>query len=100
RVRRASPLFPYTTLFRSADDHLPGQRVRLEDLGVADRFGPVVTEPQLAVQFDPLRGGEFALLLLELERDVEQSFLHTLRRHRFRSEEHTSELQSRVDLVC
>ena len=30
-----------------------------------------MAEPQLAVELDPLRRGEFALLLLELQRDVE-----------------------------
>src|SRR2546426_5844439 len=49
-----STLFPYTTLFRSAS---------------------MVTEPQLAVQLDPLLLGERALLLFELERDVEQPLL-------------------------
>src|SRR2546430_5933899 len=62
-----STLFPYTTLFRSrdatdrarmrrvrigADDDLPGQRVRLENLRVTDRFGAVHAQAQLAVEFE------------------------------------------------
>jgi len=54
-----------------ADDDLAWQRVRLENLRMTDRFGTVVAEPQLTVQLDPLRRGEFALLLFELQRDVE-----------------------------
>src|SRR2546422_5833717 len=66
-----STLFPYTTLFRSLDALIPGQRPaelrgqrddRARD-GVADRLGTMPGE-------------------------------------RGRSEEHTSELQSRLHLVC
>ena len=46
----------------------------------------MVAEPQLTVELDPLRRCEFALLLLELLRDIEQAFLHALRRHCFRQE--------------
>src|SRR3712207_6915859 len=77
-----STLFPYTTLFRSRDldveQHLPGrdrghERPREE---VPGRDGPLASgraaQPQPSVE----------------------------RRHRGRSEEHTSELQSRQYLVC
>src|SRR5690349_24008336 len=75
-----STLFPYTTLFRSVDDRLElvvaGERVR----GVGLRQDQLLVEVgQLLVrnQFSARRG--------EAVR---------------RSEEHTSELQSRRDLVC
>src|SRR5690349_22861380 len=65
-----STLFPYTTLFRSPF-LLPMRRV----------VGPI------EVQDDPPRGpGPPALAHIEV--------------HEGRSEEHTSELQSRRDLVC
>ena len=49
-----------------ADDHLPGKRVRLENLGMTDGFRAVMTEAQLTVQLDALHGRKLALLLLEL----------------------------------
>src|SRR5438067_5136104 len=86
-----SPLFPYTTLFRS-----------IIVLAVPNR--------------DPHRGGQapdgdslahqlLGSLLGVFEGDVEKVRLRrpgvqTDPAQRFRSEEHTSELQSRFDLVC
>src|SRR5438105_10042631 len=62
-IRRppTSPLFPYTTLFRS-------------DFAHQDRIGDAGQPPRAK--------------------------LKSTRAHEQRSEEHTSELQSRVDLVC
>src|SRR3712207_8844090 len=77
-----STLFPYTTLFRSAlsgeADELPDAHAHLP-LAAAELPGPAAA---------PLRGRECLP-----EREV---------RHpaRSRSEEHTSELQSRQYLVC
>src|SRR3712207_7287571 len=68
-----STLFPYTTLFRSAPRH----DLRLQSRPLQRR------EPRVHL---PARGLEF--LLVEPVRPVE------------RSEEHTSELQSRQYLVC
>src|SRR2546429_5353246 len=68
-----STLFPYTTLFRSvpADDRLPQ-----------------VVVPEIAV-----------LVVRRIEiGDVRLAVLRGVRR--IRSEEHTSELQSRLHLVC
>src|SRR2546429_7001547 len=75
-----STLFPYTTLFRS--HHLPGRRLpplarrdaRLVDQALRHRRGHVLAPAHAA-------GGPRARL-------------------RGRSEEHTSELQSRLHLVC
>src|SRR5205809_3197490 len=61
-----STLFPYTTLFRSANTSADGAR-----LGAAWRVG--ARRPALVTPAS---------------------------RHRWRSEEHTSELQSRLHLVC
>src|SRR5207247_11087375 len=97
--RGRSPLLPYTTLFRSRErrvrdeirlgvDDVGGRRVRA-DLRVdarsradSDDVDAVGRAPDVAVA---VRGDDGAGVgrLVEL-----------------RSEEHTSELQSRVDLVC
>src|SRR2546422_7004551 len=81
-----STLFPYTTLFRSSgDEHL------VEILGVAP--GDTAGERFLAVARREAAGQiEFRLpgrARLELRAAPQQ-----------RSEEHTSELQSRLHLVC
>src|SRR3712207_7507481 len=82
-----STLFPYTTLFRSRGQVLgPGRRERVPERG------PAAAEPAQGRRGqgrhrERARGG--------LQHDaVEQ----VLRHHR--SEEHTSELQSRQYLVC
>src|SRR5690349_23729087 len=73
-----STLFPYTTLFRSLTAQLLDRNVpRGEDLG------PRNDPPRPVLVPDP------DVLQLELEK-----------RKPARSEEHTSELQSRRDLVC
>src|SRR5207249_11391317 len=69
----SSTLFPYTTLFRSSLQQLQQARC-----GAIDRFGVAVERHHL-----------HALLGRERRRS-----------DRSRSEEHTSELQSRFDLVC
>src|SRR3712207_7325101 len=84
-----STLFPYTTLFRSHP------RERLRQPG-----SPVVARDFLACP--AVRRGSRALRPAALERGLDVDgddgpFAH--RRHR-RSEEHTSELQSRQYLVC
>src|SRR2546422_1928059 len=71
-----STLFPYTTLFRSLV------------LGVLTTLGGVVNLPPL------LGGGE------RLERWLEPVTEGAARLAPVRSEEHTSELQSRLHLVC
>src|SRR3712207_7819035 len=76
-----STLFPYTTLFRSdVERQVPHED---HDLGVAADvlLGGGQVAPQL--RGEPVQGGEHA---------VEPAVL--------RSEEHTSELQSRQYLVC
>src|SRR2546421_9746667 len=73
-----STLFPYTTLFRSLHDLLDFAAVQWEstyDFPYKDA---------LAYMKEQLHGGK-ALLLFHISK---------------RSEEHTSELQSRSDLVC
>src|SRR5690349_23663221 len=76
-----STLFPYTTLFRSDEDTRSLVLSVLEDTGQADFAVSVVRE---AIAEDPRVAGRLALWGRRL----------------VRSEEHTSELQSRRDLVC
>src|SRR5438034_3626597 len=80
-----SPLFPYTTLFRSADVDLEHEAIEL-------RLGQRIR----TLLLDRVLGREDE----ERQREVvgraargDPIFLH-------RSEEHTSELQSHSDLVC
>src|SRR2546428_8849885 len=83
-----STLFPYTTLFRSArlallDDRLAG-------------FGEPIVFPPLG-QREPDEEGDQQ----DHRRDRHVIGLaHDEQEVRIRSEEHTSELQSRSDLVC
>src|SRR5690554_7595656 len=74
-----STLFPYTTLFRSL----------LEEEVTAEHVATVVSR-WTGVPVDKMLEGEREKLL-EMEK---------LLRQRVRSEEHTSELQSRPHLVC
>src|SRR2546429_3903137 len=76
-----STLFPYTTLFRSRAVTLPFSRRNTE------------LETRNRILTDAAR--ERAERIEELERQVAQ-----LERQVDRSEEHTSELQSRLHLVC
>src|SRR5690606_40099077 len=90
--RQIPPFLPYTTLFRSSEASIlsaqpvptyeVGQRVRL----VSGRSGPVV---------EVLGDDRYRVELPRVHEDQEQSTsVHA------RSEEHTSELQSRANLAC
>src|SRR5690606_40306330 len=78
-----STLFPYTTLFRS-----PGRRLHRQ--GRAVRAADPRAHPRAGARSRAGRGGNH---------QVGRAQLHARRRHP-RSEEHTSELQSRENLVC
>src|SRR5207249_11170262 len=82
------PLFPYTTLFRSPADRAPsGHRTVLPAGGPRPRLADGHARGR-AVS----RGLRRAL--------PGRAALHAAPRPRERSEEHTSELQSRFELVC
>src|SRR5688572_32094420 len=72
-----STLFPYTTLFRSMNDH----RVTAMYRSLSTKFGRRGLDTQ----------ADFSERLLRLMDDIVAEF---------RSEEHTSELQSQSNLVC
>src|SRR3546814_9782074 len=78
RSTRTDTLFPYTTLFRSADPPSPGQRIRRLGPGLGHRL-PDRRQPERAA---PVSGGGG------------RARRRAGRGLRVRSEEHTSELQS------
>src|SRR3712207_6984456 len=84
-----STLFPYTTLFRSG-----GRRAASGGLPGGDALGCPRLPDREAVDAD---GVEDARWAAAGHRDGDAVSLH---RNRARSEEHTSELQSRQYLVC
>src|SRR3712207_7383081 len=88
-----SPLFPYTTLFRSADERA-GERVGQPAADAAERAEGVV-HVLLEVVHEVVRAVPAELVDTD-EQDVAADPQH----RRGRSEEHTSELQSRQYLVC
>src|SRR5437660_8179483 len=84
-----STLFPYTTLFRSSDSASfdNGFELRLLE-GLSSEEAMLAMVPP-AFQKDPL-----------LSRDVRGALTALSQQSEPRSEEHTSELQSRGHLVC
>src|SRR5690242_21575322 len=80
-----STLFPYTTLFRSRPQ--PGRRQRAEEGRQLDGRGP----HEDAVRELPRAASGVLVLPLHRAQRVDAEG---------RSEEHTSELQSHVNLVC
>src|SRR5690606_41532269 len=88
-----STLFPYTTLFRSTEAQKPlavldyqlNELMNVLEKGVKDR--EKLTEPRWRASFDLSVGRVLAMRARSLG-------------YNQRSEEHTSELQSRENLVC
>src|SRR3712207_7734740 len=92
-----STLFPYTTLFRSDPERLHGEA------GIANPGVPVVPVALTADAFGQRGCGCGNDRTAWLERQALQhsaTRLHQISPRPFRSEEHTSELQSRQYLVC
>src|SRR5256885_5295088 len=82
-----STLFPYTTLFRSADSQKP-------DMGLTNWRGTKVRKQDVTIAKNYLNEDELAAL----NNLVEQYLVFA--EGQARSEEHTSELQSPCNLVC
>src|SRR5687768_17674242 len=80
-----SPLFPYTTLFRSE------LTASVEELRIANE--------DLGARTEELRLQSVALEEQKQRREEEHNRLESVLAS-LRSEEHTSELQSRLHLVC
>src|SRR5436190_14414953 len=79
-----STLFPYTTLFRSERDY-DTRRMKAEE-NIQD--------------WNDEMKAEYASLQSDWELFKEDYIAEKSRREAYRSEEHTSELQSHSDLVC
>src|SRR5690606_39995801 len=85
-IRRPSrsSLFPYTTLFRSS---VTGGRITLSNRSLRMKVDPQRSWPEYEQLNDLLQSGKSATMLPSIAASS-------------RSEEHTSELQSRENLVC
>src|SRR2546421_6118458 len=88
---RSTP-FPYSTLFRSESGHLPSLLL----------WGPAGSgKTTLAFILGKSVGGEMVQLSAVASGVADaRKVMDHLPAHALRSEEHTSELQSRSDLVC
>src|SRR5256885_13132747 len=92
-----STLFPYTTLFRSEQARAFLRRRAVADVGVFEDLGESAAAAVLAddVRREPLLPGR-----PRSEKRERASKQIREPAHDFRSEEHTSELQSPCNLVC
>src|SRR5207249_11260310 len=94
--RPRSTLFPYTTLFRS--DGNTSQEKSFPVVGIGASAGGLEAFREL-LQNLPKNPG-MAFVLVQHLAPKYDSVLTQLLSRSIRSEEHTSELQSRFDLVC
>src|SRR5699024_12511146 len=85
-----STLFPYTTLFRS--ENITGEKITDEE-DMKEAAEQIVTKH--GAQSALVKGGHLQGDAVDFLYDGNK--IHTFK---MRSEEHTSELQSRFDLVC
>src|SRR5947208_11175229 len=89
-----SPLFPYTTLFRSVEDLTPTQEMFETGIKVVDLLAPYAKGGKVGL-FGGAGVGK-TVLIQELINNLAQEHGGLSAR----SEEHTSELQSPDHLVC
>src|SRR3712207_6902172 len=93
-----STLFPYTTLFRSSVATSLDVPESLELLALGEVVARKARDSQLTGFRAALRGGaSWEQIAAALDVRPEEAWT---RYHQLRSEEHTSELQSRQYLVC
>src|SRR5207247_10212832 len=94
-----SNLFPYTTLFRSwwvKDYPIPSDQLVHHIIAITTSEGDTQHKLELHIPQPPLALG----MNVPLSECLTFRFLFYREPGSERSEEHTSELQSRVDLVC
>src|SRR5690606_41603518 len=87
-------IFPYTTLFRSTLPQIENAKRTVEDLIGKTVRG--IWQKEIRVPIEKLKELGFSYIS-NIER---ASMFFPLKRLKTRSEEHTSELQSRENLVC
>src|SRR5699024_12472886 len=83
-------LFPYTTLFRSAKTYIKMQGQILEDDDCACFLVEAIAKKSQNIKWATKVDGK----------NVQHRLIRRVSMDQFRSEDHTSELQSRFDLVC
>src|SRR3712207_9438927 len=93
-----STLFPYTTLFRSVQDRA-GEGLRPLLAAANEAIGRANRDPRLSRVFTTF-GANTPQIFLEIDRVKARMLAVPLQNIFSRSEEHTSELQSRQYLVC
>src|SRR3712207_9418726 len=93
-----STLFPYTTLFRSE----VAVQFKPPELGLVRAAASAASPDVMVLQIDPEQGVEtrFNVKVPGPEMRVGRATMRLRYGDVFRSEEHTSELQSRQYLVC
>src|SRR5690606_41553477 len=93
------PLFPYTTLFRS---QLPGGIFIKKNHAIHGLELQGQPRPSLLVQYGPRRTLQSLHAIVGIQRQDQHIAQRPcpLEQSNVRSEEHTSELQSRENLVC
>src|SRR5207249_5716079 len=84
----------------SLHDALPISRAGVHQLPEVLDIARVVANQPLREMIDHLRGGVIRSARERLPDPVDSFIRQDLHEHDVRSEEHTSELQSRFDLVC
>src|SRR5699024_12100058 len=87
-------LFPYTTLFRSTSK----ENLMRQSISLISRF-PTIIAYAYNVYRHAISGRSLHIRHPRENLSLAENFLYMLKRD-YRSEEHTSELQSRFDLVC
>src|SRR2546422_7753898 len=95
-----STLFPYTTLFRSYFISTHGARKGLADTALKTADAGYLTRRLVDVAQDVTITEEDCGTILGLEMSALKEGEDIIEPLRERSEEHTSELQSRLHLVC
>src|SRR5690606_41138864 len=96
RLHPCSIFYPYTTLFRSIERLLNAARQGIAGLPRVR----VVSNPEFLAEGRAVRDFQFPDRIVIGANDTESAAVLANLYAPFRSEEHTSELQSRENLVC